>query len=61
MVETEGYQAPKMIVEKNFKRGLWTTAMVEMAVTKGSISITEKSAIIEPVAEEPIIKEIKNN
>lgn len=58
MVETEGYQAPKMIVEKNFKRGLWTTAMVEMAVTKGSIDLAEKAAIIEPVVVEPIIKEI---
>ena len=53
MVETEGYQAPKMIVEKNFKRGLWTTAMVEMAVTKGSIDLAEKAAIIEPVAKKP--------
>ena len=61
MVETEGYQAPKMIVEKNFKRGLWTTAMVDMAVTKGSITTAEKAAIIKPVVVEPIIKEIKNN
>ena len=36
-------------------------AMVDMAVTKGSITTAEKAAIIEPVAEEPIIKEIKNN
>ena len=58
VVETEGYQAPKMIVEKNFKRGLWTTAMVDMAVTKGSITTAEKAAIIKPVVVEPIIKEI---
>ena len=31
------------------------------SVSKGSITTAEKAAIIEPVAEEPIIKEIKNN
>ena len=46
MVETEGYQAPKEIVDKNFKRGLWTSAMVDMAVTKGSITTAEKDAIV---------------
>jgi hypothetical protein len=58
MVETEGYQAPKEIIAKNYKRGLWTSAMVDMAVTKGSITTAEKAAIIEPVVVEPIIKEI---
>ena len=46
MVETEGYQAPKEIIDKNYKRGLWTSAMVDMAVTKGSITTAEKAAII---------------
>ena len=46
MVETEGYQAPKQIVEKNFKRGLWTESMVAMAVTRASITESEKTAII---------------
>ena len=59
MVETEGYQAPKEIIAKNYKRGLWTSAMVDMAVTKGSITTAEKAAIIKPVVVEPIIKEIK--
>ena len=58
MVETEGYQAPKEIIAKNYKRGLWTSAMVDMAVTKGSITTAEKAAIIEPVAKKTIIKEI---
>ena len=58
MVETEGYQAPKEIIDKNYKRGLWTSAMVDMAVTKGSITTAEKEAIIKPVVVEPIIKEI---
>ena len=53
MVETEGYQAPKEIIDKNYKRGLWTSAMVDMAVTKGSITTAEKAAIIEPVAKKP--------
>ena len=34
-------------------------AMVDMAVTKGSITTAEKAAIIKPVVVEPIIKEIK--
>ncbi len=46
MVETEGYQAPKEIIDKNYKRGLWTSAMVEMAVTKGSLTTAEKDAIV---------------
>ena len=46
MVETEGYQAPKEIIDKNYKRGLWTSAMVDMAVTKGSITTAEKDAIV---------------
>jgi hypothetical protein len=48
------YQVPLAIVEKNFKRGLWTKSMVETAVAKGSITITEKDSIIgvvEPVGE----------
>ena len=53
MVETEGYQAPKEIIDKNYKRGLWTSAMVDMAVTKGSITTAEKAAIIKPVAKKP--------
>lgn len=46
MIETEGYQAPKEIIEKNYKRGLWTESMVAMAVTKGSLSTAEKTIII---------------
>ena len=46
MVETEGYQVPKEIIDKNYKRGLWTSAMVDMAVTKGSITTAEKNAIV---------------
>jgi len=46
MVETEGYQAPKEIIDKNYKRGLWTSAMVDMAVTKGSLTTAEKDAIV---------------
>jgi len=38
---------------------IFTTAMVDMAVTKGSITTAEKAAIIKPVVVEPIIKEIK--
>ena len=40
------YQVPVAIVEKNFKRGLWTESMVTTAVTKGSITTAEKDSII---------------
>jgi len=48
------YQVPVAIVEKNFKRGLWTKSMVTTAVTKGSITTAEKDSIIgvvEPIGE----------
>ena len=48
------YQVPVAIVEKNFKRGLWTESMVTTAVKKGSITTAEKDSIIgvvEPIGE----------
>lgn len=48
------YQVPVAIVEKNFKRGLWTESMVTTAVTKGSITTAERDSIIgvvEPIGE----------
>lgn len=45
MVELEGYQPSKAIIQKNVERGLWTESMIDVAVTKGVVSTTEKLAI----------------
>lgn len=54
MVELEGYQPSKAIIQKNVERGLWTESMVDVAVTKSVVSATEKLAIF---PRDPIISE----
>ena len=54
MVELEGYQPSKAIIQKNVERGLWTEPMVDVAVTKGVVSATEKLAIF---PSDPIISQ----
>jgi len=54
MVELEGYQPSKAIIQKNVERGLWTESMVDVAVTKGVVSAAEKLAIF---PSDPIISQ----
>lgn len=46
MVTIEGYTPPKNIIEQNYKRGLWSETMLNMAVTKGAITEAEKLEIM---------------
>jgi hypothetical protein len=46
MVTIEGYTPPKSIIEQNYKRGLWSETMLNMAVTKGAITEAEKLEIM---------------
>jgi len=46
MVTIEGYTPPKNIIEQNYKRGLWSATMLNMAVTKGAITEAEKEEIM---------------
>ena len=46
MMETEGYQPPKAIIEKNLRRGLWTETMADKAVSKGALTAAEKSDMV---------------
>jgi len=46
MITIEGYTPPKNIIEQNYKRGLWSKTMLNMAVTKGAITEAEKLEII---------------
>ena len=46
MVAIEGYTPPKNIIEQNYKRGLWSETMLNMAVTKGAITEEEKLEIM---------------
>ena len=57
MVELEGYQPSKAIIQKNVERGLWTKSMVDMAVTKEAITSVEKQTILSP-SPVKVIKEI---
>lgn len=43
---TVGYVPPKAIVEKNFRRGLWSDKMVNVALTKGAITKDEQLKIM---------------
>jgi len=56
MVTVEGYVPPKEIVEKNFKRGLWSEVMLDVAVTKNSISKTDKANIIKSKTQNNVLK-----
>ena len=57
MVELEGYQPSKAIIQKNVERGLWTEPMVDVAVTKKAITSVEKQTILSP-SPVKVIKEI---
>jgi hypothetical protein len=46
MVTIDGYTPPKNIIEQNYKRGLWSETMLNMAVTKGAITEAEKLEIM---------------
>ena len=52
MVELAGYKPSPAIIQKNVDRGLWTSSMVDMAVTKQAITSVEKLNIL-PI--DPII------
>jgi hypothetical protein len=43
---TVGYVPPKAIVEKNFRRGLWSDKMVNVALTKGAITKEDQVKIM---------------
>jgi len=46
MATIEGYTPPKAIVEKNFKRGLWSDKMVNVALVKGAITKEDQAKIM---------------
>ena len=46
MATVEGYVPPKAIVEKNFRRGLWSDKMVNVALTKGAITKEDQVKIM---------------
>ena len=46
MVTVEGYVPPKAIVEKNFRRGLWSDKMVNVALAKGAITKEDQVKIM---------------
>ena len=46
MVELAGYKPSPAIIQKNVDRGLWTSSMVNMAVTKQAITSAEKLTIL---------------
>jgi len=48
---TVGYVPPKAIVEKNFRRGLWSNAMVNAALSKGAITKEDQLKILNMTAE----------
>ena len=41
-----GYVPPKAIVEKNFRRGLWSDKMVNVALAKGAITKEDQVKIM---------------
>ena len=43
---TVGYVPPKAIVEKNFRRGLWSDKMVNVALAKGAITKEDQVKIM---------------
>lgn len=43
---TAGYVPPKAIVEKNFRRGLWSDKMVNVALAKGAITKEDQVKIM---------------
>jgi len=47
---TVGYVPPKAIVEKNFRRGLWSDAMVNTALSKGAITKEDQLKILNMTA-----------
>jgi len=46
MATVEGYVPPKAIVEKNFRRGLWSDKMVNVALAKGAITKEDQVKIM---------------
>jgi hypothetical protein len=46
MATIEDFEVPPEIVEKNYKRGLWTKKMVDKAVTKGIISEKKRNTMV---------------
>jgi len=50
MATVEGYVPPKAIVEKNFRRGLWSDAMVNTALSKGAITKEDQLKILNMTA-----------